>query len=87
MIWMREAQPTGDAGEVDDGGQRRRDQEQDLDTNQMEGQAARGYLSETVINTTKRRKADEDGVWSWWKVTFRISMHDIFLSQHAAHGY
>jgi hypothetical protein len=23
-----------------------------------------------VINATKRRKADEDGVWSWWKVMF-----------------
>src|SRR5882757_8771327 len=23
-----------------------------------------------VTNATKRRKADEDGVWSWWKVVY-----------------
>lgn len=26
-----------------------------------------------VINVTKRRKLDEDGVWSWWKVRTRLT--------------
>lgn len=34
-----------------------------------------------VSNATKRRKADEDGVWSWWKV------FDIFLSLYQVHSW
>jgi hypothetical protein len=34
-----------------------------------------------VINATKRRKADEDGVWSWWKViVIFLRFRDAFLS-------
>ena len=29
-----------------------------------------------VANASKRRRADEDGVWSWWKVGFSF---DSFL--------
>lgn len=25
-----------------------------------------------IVNVTKRRKLDEDGVWSWWKVRKRV---------------
>jgi len=34
-----------------------------------------------VANATKRRRADEDGVWSWWKVPFRtLSSNSILIS-------
>jgi hypothetical protein len=33
-----------------------------------------------VINATKCRKADEDGVWSWWKVSVVfLCLRDAFL--------
>jgi cytochrome c-type biogenesis protein CcmH/NrfG len=35
-----------------------------------------------VINATKRRKADEDGVWSWWKVRFSFLLNqEVYSSQ------
>jgi len=42
---------------------------------EMEGQTlelASRKRSYEVSNATKRRKADEDGVWSWWKVKILI---------------
>ena len=32
-----------------------------------------------VANASKRRRADEDGVWSWWKVIL-FSFDDILLT-------
>lgn len=79
----RPAEPEGE-GEGDD-------QEQDLDTNQTEGQAVKVCLSETVLRghqCNERRKADEDDVWSWRKVTFCISMlPQRFLIAHEAYCY
>jgi hypothetical protein len=40
-----------------------------------------------VINATKRRKADEDGVWSWWKVDFfSIKMLRLLITYTAYGG-
>src|SRR6266511_4183358 len=39
-----------------------------------------------ITNAMKRRKADEDGVWSWWKVTFISINLQGFLITSAAHG-
>lgn len=34
-----------------------------------------------VIIATKRRKADEEGVWCWWKVTFfSINLGDLLIA-------
>src|SRR6266545_4765843 len=39
-----------------------------------------------ITNAMKHRKADEDGVWSWWKVTFISINLQGFLITSAAHG-
>ena len=37
-------------------------------------------------NAMKRRKADEDGVWSWWKVNFVILLIFKVLISYTAYG-